>query len=364
MISKEADSLYIHIPYCKKICNYCDFSKKIINDEESIILIMDLCKTLNSTKKKYKTIYIGGGTPSCLDKSLLELLLKTTSKHLKNNYEFTIESNVEDINIDKLKLYKKYKVNRLSIGVQTFNDKCLKIINRDFSSIDIINNINLAKKYINNINIDLIYGGFYSNFDILKDDLNEIIKLNPNHVSIYSLQINKNTIFYNQRHNELDQDELYKQYKYICAYLKKNHYIHYEISNFSKRNYYSRHNMIYWNNNFYDALGPGSSGYQKGLRYKYTSNVLDYIQNKTLIEKETINENNDFEYQVFLNLRTRNGLDINKINQKFKINFLEKYKNNLNLLEKNKFIKIKNNKVKVTSKGVFIEEEIVKKILF
>lgn len=364
MISKEANSLYIHIPYCKNICSYCDFSKKYINFEESLIYILDLIKDINSSKKKYKTIYIGGGTPSCLDNTLLELLLKSLSRHLKKDYEFTIESNIEDINIDKLKIYKKFNINRLSIGVQTFNDECLKLLNRNFNSESIKTNIKLAKKYISNINVDLIYGGFYSNFEILKDDLNQIVELNPTHISIYSLQINKNTLFYNKGNKELDQDELYTQYKYICSYLKKHHYIHYEISNFSKRNYYSKHNMTYWKNDFYDALGAGASGYKSGLRYKYTSNVIDYIKNKTLVENEIINIENGFEYQILLNLRTRKGINIKKISEKFKINFLLDYKNKLEILEKNKFIKIEKNFIKLTSKCIYIEEEIVKKILF
>ena len=152
--------------------------------------------------KKYETIYIGGGTPTCLDEKLLELLLKSCSNLLAENYEFTIEANPENLTENKLKLLKKYGVNRLSIGVQTFNKNILDKLNREV--IDIEQIIENAHKYVKNLNIDLIYGMSFSNFDNVKNDLNIALSLPISHISLYSLSINPHTVFYVQKVKEMD----------------------------------------------------------------------------------------------------------------------------------------------------------------
>lgn len=355
-------SLYIHVPYCKRICNYCDFCKKSYDFSESLLFVLDLVKDLKQIMKKYETIYIGGGTPTCLDEKLLELLLKSCSNLLAENYEFTIEANPENLTEDKLKLLKKYGVNRLSIGVQTFNKNILEKLNREV--IDIEKIIENAHKYVKNLNIDLIYGMSFSSFDNVKNDLNIALSLPISHISLYSLSINPHTVFYVQKVKEMDPDELANQYEYIRNYLRENGFEHYEVSNFAKPGFRSKHNLVYWKNEAYDALGPGAAGYDYKYRYKYTYNILDYIYNKTLIENEEVDVTSDFEYEIILALRTSDGLNIEKINQKFNINFLEKYQDNIHKLIDLNMIYCDEKSLKCRDNGIFLEEEIVRKLLF
>lgn len=362
MINSFAKSLYIHIPYCKRICSYCDFCKKNYDFSECLLFILDLIKSLKNNNKKYKTIYIGGGTPTCLDNKLLELLLKSVSSHLDENYEFTIEANPENLTKEKLKLLKKYSVNRLSIGVQTFDEKILKILNREVTDVPSI--VQNAHKYVKNINLDLIYGMEFSSFETLKNDLEIAIKLPINHISLYSLIINPHTILFNQGIKEMDDDLLREQYDFIRTFLIKNGFVHYEVSNFAKPGFESKHNIVYWKNEPYDAYGPGASGYNNIYRYKYTNNVLDYINNKTLVEKIKIDENDAFEYEILLGLRLSEGLDLEKINHKYGINFVEKYKKQINNLVKLNLIEVNEKSLKCRYEGTFVQEEIFRKLIF
>lgn len=354
-------SLYIHIPYCKRICNYCDFCKKNYDFSECLLFVLDLIKDLKQIKKKYETIYIGGGTPTCIDEKLLELILKSCSNLLEKDYEFTIEANPENLSLSLLKIMKKYGVNRISIGVQTFDKNILSKLNREV--VDIEKVVESAYKYVQNINIDLIYGIPFSNFNVLKNDLEIAIKLPINHISLYSLIINPHTIFYTQNLKEMDDDELANQYDYIRGFLKLNGFEHYEISNFAKPGYRSKHNQVYRKNEGYDALGPGSSGYDYKYRYKYTNNVLDYIKNKKLVENEEVDEVSDFEYEILLALRTKDGINFKKINKKFGINFKEKYHNKINELKQLNLIEVDEKSLKCRDDGIFLAEHIFKKII-
>mgnify|MGYP003306862649 CR=1 FL=1 len=204
------ESLYIHIPFCDSICSYCSFKKQIYNEEQSKKYILNLLKDLERIPKcSLKTIYIGGGTPSSLADNEFEILLSCLKPLLKEDYEFTIESNPENLTINKARLFNKYGVNRVSIGVQTFNDKFLKILGRKHNLNDITNAVNnLLINNINNISFDLIYG---LPFQTLEDFLSDIKKLNNfplTHISLYSLTIDENTIFNNLKYEEADEDLL------------------------------------------------------------------------------------------------------------------------------------------------------------
>ena len=190
MKKRKINSLYIHIPFCNKICEYCDFTKVYYLKKFSKPYVDKLTLDLDKVRKlfcKFNTIYIGGGSPSALSFNELKKLLNKTKKLLKFNGEFTIELNPEDITIDKLIILKKNRVNRVSIGIQTFNEKILNEINRNYN-INYFELISLVKKYFKNINVDFIYGFKNQTLEELKLDLSKFISLNINHISIYSLQ--------------------------------------------------------------------------------------------------------------------------------------------------------------------------------
>lgn len=347
------NNIYIHIPFCSNICSYCDFPKIYKNDK---IIDQYLDSLEQEIRKKYQnekveTIYIGGGTPSSLNINQLNKLFNILKIIKKDNLkEFTIECNIEDINIEKLELFKKNDINRLSIGLQTTNKDNLKLMNRNYS-VDIDEKINLACSYFTNINIDLIYG-LDANFEILKRDLEYLVSKKINHISTYSLIIEKNTVFYNQNYKRIDENIDYKMYEYICSFLKKHGYIHYEISNFCKENYESKHNLCYWNNQNYYGFGLGSSGYINNIRYTNTRSINNYLDNKYIIYEETLTKKDTQEYEMILGLRKIKGVSKKEFYDKYqeeisKVFDIKNLIDNNLLKENDEYIYIPNDKLYV-----------------
>lgn len=304
------DSAYIHIPFCKNICKYCDFSKMYYNDEIVSKYLISLENEINNNYKKesLKSLYIGGGTPSSLNKKHLKKLFNIISIfNFNDSYEFTFECNIEDINEELLIFLKNNKVNRLSIGVQSFNSKTLDILGRNYCN-DCFDKIILCKKYFTNINIDLMYGINGSSINDLKDDLDKYLELDIPHISIYSLILEDNTILKVTNYIELDDDITRKMYDLITKTLKNNDYIHYEISNFSKKGYSSIHNLTYWNNDKYYGFGLGASGYINNIRYTNTRSINKYLDNDYLYDKEIIDKKLDMSYFMILGLRKIKGV--------------------------------------------------------
>ena len=276
-------SVYIHIPFCNKICTYCDFCKLFRNDDWIDNYLNELTKEIDKyyQNEEVKTLYIGGGTPSTLNINELEKLFQIIDKfNINKNAEITFEANSEDLTEEKLNYLKKH-VNRLSIGIQTFDEKRLKTLNRTLN----IQNIKNALKTFDNVNLDLMYGFQNQTLDDLKNDLSKIISLNPAHISTYSLILEPNTVLYNRNYQRLDDNHDRQMYDYITKYLKENGYNHYEISNYSKKGYESRHNLTYWNNENYYGFGLGASGYIKNIRYENTRSLNEYLKGNYLKEK-------------------------------------------------------------------------------
>ena len=313
-------SAYIHIPFCKKICSYCDFCKNYYNENVVKLYLEALKKEIKENYKNelLNTLYIGGGTPSCLSYNELDVLFEITKLFkLSDDCEFTFECNYEDITDELLSLLKKNRVNRLSIGLQTFNDKYEKILNKKIDKNLMIKNVSLCKGYFDNINVDLIYALPDEKMDDLEKDLNEIIKLNVNHISTYALMIEKHTILYVNNFKELNDDVQSKMYYKIVNKLKSNGYDHYEISNFSKKGYESKHNLNYWKNEEYYGFGAGASGFVNKIRYDNTKSAYNYINGKRMIYKEKITKNTEINDYVMLSLRMINGIDKRLFKRKY-----------------------------------------------
>lgn len=317
------NSVYIHIPFCNSICSYCDFSKFFYNKRWINDYLTELEKEV---KLRYKndiinTIYIGGGTPSSLALDELSKLFEIIKMfRLSNNVEFTFECNIENITKEKLKLLLKNGVNRLSIGVQTFNDKYLKYLNRHHTKEEVINRINMAKNIgFSNINIDLIYAIPGETKEELMEDLDNFLSLNIEHISTYSLIIEPNTKLYIDKANSIDEDLDYEMYELICKKLKSNGYNHYEISNFSKKGYESRHNLTYWNNLEYYGFGIGASGYVDGSRYDNTRSFNNYINGKYILETHALSKKEKIENEFILGLRKISGINKKDFKSKYNI---------------------------------------------
>lgn len=352
-------SAYIHIPFCKSICSYCDFSKMYYN---SNFVNSYLNALSNEIKKDYKgeildTIYIGGGTPSTLNiDELKRLFLITNTLNLSDNYEFTIECNIEDVNKEKLELFKNNKVNRISIGVQSFNNKILKYLNRKYDSEIILKKINLAKKYFDNINIDLIYAVNNETIDDLKKDLKMFLSIDIPHISCYSLIIEKNTILYNKNEKYISEDLDRLMYDTIEKTLSSN-YCHYEISNYAKKGFESKHNLCYWNNKEYYGFGLGAAGYINNIRYANTKNLSKYLNFNYDKQNEILTKEDKIRYELILGFRKIKGINKKKFYNKYNIDIHDLY--NINELLKKGYLNEDDEYIFIPKEYIYVSNDIL-----
>lgn len=355
-------SIYIHIPFCTTICTYCDFCKIYYHKKYIDNYLSSLKKEIEARYKheKVKTIYIGGGTPTSLTEEELTKLLEITKIFdTEDDIEFTIESNIESITEEKLKIMKKYGVNRLSIGVQSFNEDIIKVLGRMHTKEEVFAKIKIVKKYFDNINIDLIYA-VTSDINIVKGDINTFLKLDIPHVSAYSLIIEDKTILKINNYQSIDEDTDYQMYKYIEETLENSGYIHYEVSNYAKEGYESKHNLTYWNNEEYYGFGLSSTSYLGNIRRTNTRNITKYLNSDYLGEEIYEDKETRMENEIMLGLRKIDGLNLDTFKRKYHIELEEAYDIS-SLLEDGYLIK-ENNNLKINKEYIYISNEILLKI--
>ena len=275
---KYADAIYLHIPFCTKKCDYCDFCTFINMNKEYEKYCTALIEEIKLYPKEnlYDTIYFGGGTPSLLPVNLISDIM--VNLKYKKDSEITLELNPNDITRENLKSLKEIGINRLSIGIQSFQDHILKFIGRDHTGNDAIKIFKESREVgFENISVDLMFGIPNQSLDDLKKDLELIKELSPENISIYSLIWEEGTLFWSKLQKgilfEMDQDLEADMFEYIIDFLTDLGYIHYEISNFSKENMYGKHNIKYWENNEFIGVGLSASEYLNGIR---TSNVKNF----------------------------------------------------------------------------------------
>ncbi len=350
------EAIYIHVPFCKQICTYCAFCKRFYNEKEASFYLDKLIEEINERvdfSTTYKTLYIGGGTPSCLSKEELNKLF-TSLKNIKLalDYEFTFEMNPEDISEELLQFLKDNRVNRLSIGIESFNENNLQLLNRPAINMD---NLMLVKKYFNNFSLDLIYG---IKTKILKEDLEKLLMINPPHVSLYSLMIEDNTLLKINNFKKLSEEDEIKEYYYIINKLKEAGYKHYEISNFAKAGFESKHNLTYWENKEYLGLGLGASSFIDGKHLKNTSVLSKY---PAIYEKEKETKSSLIEYEVMLGLRLIKGLSLEEFKHKYLL-LLDDLYNYDDLLEEG-LLKEENNYLFIPEEHLYLENYIINRLL-
>lgn len=320
-------SAYIHIPFCDNICSYCDFCKLKYNKEWISIYLESLKKEIENFYKgeKIRTLYIGGGTPSVLSvEELTELFEIVKLLDLEALEEFTIECNIESITNEKLILFKKNGVNRLSIGIQTFNEKYINLLNRHHTKDEVFEKIDMAKMIgFDNINVDMIYALPDETIEELESDVDEFLKLNVPHISCYSLMIEPHTAFYIDNVSPIDEDLDYEMYKYIEKRFSNRDYIHYEISNYSKGGFESKHNLVYWNNEYYYGFGLSASGYLETYRYDNTRNLNKYNRGNYIETITKISDEDKLKYELILGFRKIRGINKYNFKEKYGINIFE-----------------------------------------
>ena len=359
-------SCYIHIPFCEKICSYCDFCKMFYNKELVDKYLDELKEEISDSYNDeiLDTIYIGGGTPSSLDIKQLEKLFEITNNlKLSNDYEFTIECNFENINYEKLDLFKKNKINRISFGLESINNNNLKILDRNTNKDKVKDIISYCKKIgINNINVDLMYAIKDETIEDLIEDIKFIKNLDITHISTYSLILEENTKLYIKGYNYIDEDLDRKMYDTICNELKD--YDHYEISNFAiNKESRSRHNMTYWKNNPYYGFGLGASGYEGNVRYEKTRSINKYLNHDYIKEDgiEYLSTKDKVYYEVIMNLRTIDGINLDEFKKKYN-NTLDNYYDYKQLV-KDKILVEENNHLYIPYNLWYTSNSVIVKLL-
>ena len=354
-------SCYIHVPFCENICSYCDFCKMFYNENIVDNYLEQLEKEIRTLYKgeELRTIYIGGGTPSCLSVKQLEKLFEIINLFKKNNnVEFTIECNFSNTTIEKLELFKKYGINRISFGLETTNSKQLKFLEREENSEKTKEIISLCKKLgFDNINVDLMYALPGETIDDLKCDLDFIKSLDIEHVSCYSLIVEDHTKLGIKNTENIDGDLDYQMYLEICKFMRNNGFNHYEISNYSKKGYESKHNLVYWNNDKYYGFGLGASGYIDNRRTTNTRSISNYLKGKYLLEEEILEKDDLIYYEIILNLRKSSGIDLEKLYSLYNVKLDYTELVNLGLL------KLDENKLYIPEDKWYISNEIIIRLL-
>ena len=360
--------LYIHIPFCHKICNYCDFPKMVSSEENKKLYIKRLKEELEYRKSdlcNIDTVFIGGGTPNSLSNELLEELLVSIKDFIKNAKEATIELNPDLITLDQILILKKYEINRISLGVETFNNKHLKILGRTHTKEIVYEKIKLLKENgFNNINIDLIFGIPGETIEDVKYNLNCFKELKLTHLSYYSLILEDKTIFkYLTDNNKLelvDDDMVADMYDYINKFMKDNEYIHYEISNYAKAGYEPKHNLIYWSEDEYVGIGLGASGFIRPYRYTNYKTLKEYFREFTE-EKNLISIDEEKNEFFMLGLRKVNGVNLLDYQKRYNSDPFKEF--NIQKLIDKKLLILENDILKVHPDKLFIANLVFEEFL-
>lgn len=351
--------IYIHIPFCKHKCKYCDFVSAPESEEfiaryfDALFREIELRKA-DLSGQKITTVFIGGGTPSLVDgKYVVKLMEKIRNTFDCAIDECTVECNPESITAEKLAAYKGAGVNRISIGVQTLNDNLLRYIGRIHDKITAINAILLAKSYFENVSVDLMLGLPFQSVNDVFESLNEILPLGITHVSAYGLKLEDGTLLCDMERNgmfELNEDLTADMYEYIVRRLRESGYKRYEISNFAKSGFESKHNLGYWTGIPYIGFGAAAYSYTGDRRFNNVKNMYLYVES---LEKgaipveniENLSDDDKKEEMIMLSLRTSGGLNIDEYNNKFGADFLaekavamDKHKNNISLINNTLYI--------------------------
>lgn len=358
-------AVYIHIPFCKSICSYCDFCKVFYYQKWSFLYLKRLKEEIDDfyMGEEVKSIYIGGGTPSALSLKEIQYLLELTKKFFKTeDCEFTFECNLDDINDEMIKILQAYGVNRLSIGIQSFQDKLLKFLGREHTFQEALEKMECIRSNgFQNVNIDLIYAIPGETIKDLEKDLKYFLQLKPTHISTYSLMIEPHTLLSHKKLSSISEDLDYQMYKVICKTLEKHKYHHYEVSNFSLSSYESKHNLTYWNNEEYYGFGVSASGYLENIRYTNTKNLSAYLKGERNPMREILSKQDIMDHEVMVGLRKIKGISIEAFEAKYHVKMEEVYP--LKPLLKNGDLKLKKGFLFIPLEKIYVMNEILLKMI-
>ncbi|NLP27370.1 MAG: oxygen-independent coproporphyrinogen III oxidase [Clostridia bacterium] len=364
--------LYIHIPFCKSKCMYCDFCSYSGKEKMMIEYAHALKKEilLSGKGRRIETVFIGGGTPTYLCLDAWELISKSLKElNIDDRAEFTVECNPGTIDIDKLKLFKKTGVNRISIGLQAWQDSLLKSIGRIHTRQEFIDSFNMVRaEGFENINVDIMFGLPGQGLEDLKETIEELAKLNPEHISCYSLIVEGNTPFgklYEKGELKLPDEDLEREmYEEAVKLLNEKGYSQYEISNFSKETFQCKHNIKYWKAEEYIACGLGAHGYVEGRRYRNQENIKKYIQavketGSSVVESHKNSLKDEIEEFMFMGLRMVEGVSEDEFYKRFGLSLWDLYEDVLNKFIKLNLLKWRDGRLSIKAEALGISNSIM-----
>ncbi|EMF0050544.1 oxygen-independent coproporphyrinogen III oxidase [Enterococcus hirae] len=378
--AEQKVSAYIHIPFCEHICYYCDFNKVFLEgqpvDEYVEMLLKEMEITLEQHPvKELETLYVGGGTPTSLTAVQLDRLLAGAREILpfKEGKEFTVEANPGDLTKEKLQVMKNYGVNRLSMGVQTFDNRLLKKIGRKHTAEDVYQTMRfLEEENFTNVSIDLIYALPGQTLEGYRETLNQALALDLPHYSLYSLILENKTMFMNwvrQGRLELpDQETETRMFEETIQAMEKKGRHQYEISNFGLDGHESKHNLMYWNNDHYFGFGAGASGYLGNKRYRNKGPIQHYLRplrvgELPVLETEVLLRENQIEEEMFLGLRKKIGISKRHFYERYQQTIESLYSKVLTDLEKEGLLVNESDRIYLTPKGTFLGNEVFERFL-
>jgi putative oxygen-independent coproporphyrinogen III oxidase len=379
-VKEMIKSAYLHIPFCEHICHYCDFNKVFLKgqpvDEYLKALDQEIRMTVNQFPSgNLETIFVGGGTPTSLNEQQLYRFCDSINTNLPKSetMEFTFEANPGDLTKEKLEILKDAGVNRLSLGVQTFNEELLKKIGRVHKAKDVYQTIDNAKKIgFENISIDLIFSLPTQTIRDFKESLTEAFSLDITHYSAYSLIIEPKTVFYNLlKKGKLPspgEDVEAAMYELLMEEMEKHGFIQYEISNFSKPGFESRHNLTYWNNESYYGFGAGAHSYLNGVRRSNTGPLKRYMDQIISGELPVIDEHQttkveQMEEEMFLGLRKTAGVSVPHFMEKFAVDPQQLFEQEIAELTNKQWLEVEKNHIFLTKKGRLLGNEVFQAFL-
>lgn len=370
----KVESAYIHIPFCKQMCYYCNFVKYYYTDKRATEYLHALEKEIDGylpgDKNTLRTIYIGGGTPTALNSDQLKQLFQFLYKKfdVAKIEELTIEINPGDVDGEKLKILKDAGVNRISFGVQVMDDTMLKELGRTHKVEDVYRTVEMLKENrFSNVSLDLIYALPKQTVERFEKSLQDALAFQLPHYSTYALQIEPNTVFYKRHKKGLLQrpkeDDEVEMYTILRETMRKNGVAQYEISNFAKPGYESKHNLTYWNNEYYYGFGAGASGYLPGSRYTNVKPLSLYIekamsQEKPILETDVIGLKERIEEEMFLGLRKIQGYNGEVFNRKFGFRLESVYGNQLKALQSKGLLTEQRGIWRLTERGMLLENRV------
>lgn len=366
---------YLHIPFCEHICHYCDFNKVFLKGQPVTEYLQAMEKEIEMTFKeapseKVKTIFVGGGTPTALTEKQLSILCEIINSKIpfNNETEFTFEANPGDLSREKFQILKDGGVNRISFGVQTFNNDLLKKIGRTHQAEDVFRSVHLAKETgFENISVDLIYSLPGQTLNDFKETLSLAFSLDIPHYSGYSLIIEPKTVFYNLLSKGklpmADEDIEAEMYEVLMGEMEKHGFKQYEISNFSAPGFESRHNLTYWNNEYYYGFGAGAHSYVNGFRRSNHGPVKKYIETVErgelpILTNHEVTKPEAIEEEMFLGLRKTAGISLRQFQEKFNQNPLLLFQKEIDLLKARGLVEITADCIRLTRKGKLLGNEV------